>query len=239
MICSECDNCNKHARQVLRSNKGVKVVEVAALEDLDHAREHGGPGLKHVQLGHEAHGDRIVCGHWHLVLHCLHVLLEARNLQVGRSAQLVADSRENLLECILIDHFKDLFAEADGTSEGLLALSLLEAVHNLWHEGRHARLERVVVEVAQLLEAQQLLVNNMNKHLLVLQLTDIVEAALDEDLGDLLDGVEARFRAAQQDFLLARIAGSLEYLDQLLLRLGRELHAELLEVDGHGHFLLV
>ena len=79
----------------------------------------------------------------------------------------------------------------------------------------------------------------MNKHLLVFQLTDIVEAALDEDLGDLLDGVEARFRAAQQDLLLARIAGSLEYLDQLFLRLGRELHAELLEVDGHGHFLLV
>ena len=223
MICSECDNCNKHARQVLRSNKGVKVVEVAALEDLDHAREHGGPGLKHVQLGHEAHGDRIVCGHWHLVLHCLHVLLEARNLQVGRATQLVADRRKNLLKRILIDHLEDLFAQSDCTCEGLLALSLLQTVHNLGHERRHARLVRVVVEIAQLLEAEQLLVDNVNKHLLLLELADIVQAALHEDFRDLLQGVEALFRVDLQGLQLVLVTGSLEHLDQLFLSLSCEL----------------
>ena len=80
-----------------------------------------------------------------------------------------------------------------------------------------------VVEIAQLLEAEQLLVNNMDKHLLVLELADVVQAALHEDLGDLLQGVEAFFRVDLQGLQLVLIIGRLEHLDQLFLSLSCEL----------------
>lgn len=63
----------------------------------------------------------------------------------------------------------------------------------------------------------------MNKHLLVLQLADIIQAALHKDLGDLLQGVEAFFRVDLQGLELVLVIGSLEHLDQLFLSLSCEL----------------
>ena len=65
--------------------------------------------------------------------------------------------------------------------------------------------------------------NNMNKHLLVLQLADIIQAALHKDLGDLLQGVEAFFRVDLQGLELVLVSSSLEHLDQLFLSLSCEL----------------
>ena len=80
-----------------------------------------------------------------------------------------------------------------------------------------------VVEIAQLLEAEQLLVNNMDKHLLVLELADVVQAALHEDLRDFLQGVETFLRVDLQGLQLVLIIGRLEHLDQLFLSLSCEL----------------
>ena len=65
--------------------------------------------------------------------------------------------------------------------------------------------------------------DNVNKHLLLLELADVVQAALHEDLGDLLQGVEAFFRVDLQGLQLVLVTGSLEHLDQLFLSLSCEL----------------
>ena len=63
----------------------------------------------------------------------------------------------------------------------------------------------------------------MDKHLLVLELADVVQAALHEDLGDFLQGVEAFFRVDLQGLELVLVIGRLEHLDQLFLSLSCEL----------------
>mmetsp|Transcript_19627 Transcript_19627/g.26526 ORF Transcript_19627/g.26526 Transcript_19627/m.26526 type:complete len:177 (-) Transcript_19627:769-1299(-) len=64
----ERDEGEEHAREVFGANEHVEVVKTATLEDLDHASEHACPGLKHIKLRCEAHGNWVVWRDRHLIL---------------------------------------------------------------------------------------------------------------------------------------------------------------------------
>ena len=184
LVGSESDEGEQYASQILWADQNVEVEKFAALEHLNQALKHGGPGVQYLQPLCQAESNRVEFGRKSLALHYNDILLEAGNLQVSGFAQLVCHLRENLLKCAALKHVENLFTEADCAHECLLGISLLQAFHDLWHKRRHACLENLRVIGLQTLEDQELFVDDSHELVLVSKLANVVQAALYEDCCD-------------------------------------------------------
>ena len=93
--------------------------------------------MKHIELGHQAHCQRIVrvnCGELLLLLlltlHGKHVSLEHGDLHVSRHAQSIGHGCEDLFELLLVSDGQHALAELDGALERLHLVVLLKSLQD-------------------------------------------------------------------------------------------------------------
>lgn len=141
----------------------------------------------------------------------------------------------------MIDDNKDALAQADGSLErldlGCIGHGRADPRFNIL-EGRS---QEVWLDLGKLLEAQELLLDDLDELRLELLLANIVEAAADKEGSDLLHANEATFGVLQDRLhvlLFAMIVCCDHFADDFV-DLGNKFDAKLLQVNRHRHFLIV